>query len=267
MFFDRNLGGVILDNRSIGIFDSGLGGISVLYEIHRLMPNESLVYYGDSKNAPYGIKSKEAVLALSKIICDDFIKRDVKAIVIACNTATSAAIKDLRSIYNIPIIGMEPAIKPAIEATKAAIVVMATEMTLKEKKFKNLVASFEDKHRIIKVPAPKLVTLVESGRLNEAEIKSMLSYYLKDIDENVEGIVLGCTHFIFLKPYIDDYYNGKIAIFDGNIGTAIHLQNILKENHQLTDGRFEGEITIKSSQENGFEKLAHKLLQSLVERE
>ena len=142
---DFRHGGDGLNRQSrIGIFDSGLGGISVLYEIHKLLPNESIVYYGDSGNAPYGVKSKEVVYELSKNICDYLIENEgVKAIVIACNTATSAAVDKLRGQYNIPIIGMEPAIKPAIVGTKGAIVVLATEMTLKEEKFNNLLHSFE----------------------------------------------------------------------------------------------------------------------------
>jgi glutamate racemase len=131
-------------NSSIGVFDSGLGGLSVLATLQKLLPNESYIYVGDSKNAPYGTKSKEEVLELSRQICNQLVSLDVKAIVIACNTATSAAVNQLREEYDIPIIGMEPAVKPALRQSKGKVAVLATEMTLKEEKFQKLIESLED---------------------------------------------------------------------------------------------------------------------------
>ncbi|MBF4693225.1 glutamate racemase [Fusibacter ferrireducens] len=255
-------------NSKIGVFDSGLGGISVLYEIHKLMPNESIVYFGDSGNAPYGIKTKEEVVELSKRICDHLIeKEDVKAIVIACNTATSAAVDILRGQYNIPIIGMEPAIKPAITGTEGVIVVMATEMTLKEEKFNNLLYSFEEAHRIIKMPSPELVDVVENHMDDIEYIKKSISNYLDSISEHVEGIVLGCTHFIFLKDFIDEYYDHKVEIFDGNFGTASQLRNVLHTLELLSDETFEGEISIFNSRDSAFVEKSKNLYQYLRKRE
>ncbi len=257
-----------LDKKSkIGVFDSGLGGISVLYEIHKVMPNESIVYFGDSKNAPYGIKTKDEVVEFSRRVCDHLIeKEDVKAIVIACNTATSAAVDVLRSEYTIPIIGMEPAIKPAIAGTEGVIVVMATEMTLKEEKFNNLLYSFEEAHRIIKMPSPKLVDVVENHMDDMALIKQSISSYLDQIEEHVEGIVLGCTHFIFLQDFIDAYYDHKVEIFDGNFGTASQLKNVLHTLDLLNDETFEGEISIFNSKNSQFVEKSKEMYRYLRKR-
>ncbi len=217
-----------LDKKSrIGIFDSGLGGLSVLHTLSQLLPNESFIYIGDSKNAPYGTKTKEEVFELSKVICDQLIENDVKAIVIACNTATSAAVNQLRDIYRIPIIGMEPAIKPALKQAIGQVVVIATEMTLKEEKFLKLVDSLEDGYRIVKLPAPEWVDCVENHMYDVDYTKTCVDSFLQQHMPMVENIVLGCTHFFFLKAYINDFYGGKIEIFDGNIGTALQLKNTL----------------------------------------
>ena len=155
-----------MDNskKAIGVFDSGLGGISVLRDLKKLMPNEDFIYFGDSAYAPYGIKTKDEITKRCVEIIDFFIEKGVKAVVIACNTATSAAIKELRETYNITIIGIEPAIKPAVESKKQGkIIIMATTMTLAEKKFNNLMDKYKDEREIIKLPAPGLVEFVESG--------------------------------------------------------------------------------------------------------
>ncbi|MEA1975961.1 MAG: glutamate racemase, partial [Bacillota bacterium] len=181
----------------IGIFDSGMGGLTVLKTALDILPNEDFVYLGDSNNAPYGIKSKEKVIELSDNICEMFInKYDVKAIVIACNTATSVAVDILRKKYNIPIIGMEPAIKPAIENNNGGkIVVLATEMTLKEKKFNDLITQYNQNNIITKVPCTKLVEIVENIDFNEIRLNHIIDECLENVD-NIESIVLGCTHFI-----------------------------------------------------------------------
>jgi len=257
-----------LDKRSkIGIFDSGLGGISVLHDIYSIMPSESFLYFGDSQNAPYGVRSKEEVLELSERICNWMIhEEDVKAIVIACNTATSAAVDVLRSKFNIPIIGMEPAIKPAIAGTTNAVVVLATEMTLKEEKFNHLLQTFEEAHRIIKMPAPLLVDVVENHMEEDDKIEELVSFYLDQIQGKIEGIVLGCTHFIFLRPFIDAYYNGEVELFDGNIGTAYQLKNVLNTLELLTDYEGKGQLKIVNSKGDAYEEKANKMLDFLRKR-
>lgn len=219
----------------IGVFDSGLGGLSVLHTLSELLPNESFIYIGDSKNAPYGTKTKEEVFELSKSVCDQLVENDVKAIVIACNTATSAAVGRIRDIYNIPIIGMEPAIKPALRQSEGPVIVIATEMTLKEEKFLKLVDSLEDGYRIVKLPAPEWVDCVENHTADDAYTKACVDTFLGEHIPKAQNIVLGCTHYIFLKPYIYTFYGGKIEIFDGNIGTALQLKNTLESQNCLAE--------------------------------
>lgn len=222
-------------NSSIGVFDSGLGGLSVLATLQKLLPNESYIYVGDSKNAPYGTKSKEEVLELSRQICNQLVSLDVKAIVVACNTATSAAVNQLREEYDIPIIGMEPAVKPALRQSKGKVAVLATEMTLKEEKFQKLIESLEDGYRVEKIPAPEWVACVENHMDDEPFVKRCVDDFLREHFPEKKDIVLGCTHYIFLKRYIQDYFNHEIEIFDGNVGTALQLKNTLSSRGMLND--------------------------------
>lgn len=221
---------------AIGVFDSGMGGISVLRDIVKLMPNERYIYYGDSANAPYGIKRKEEIIELSIKVCDFLVSKGVKAIVVACNTATSAAVKILRDRYLIPIIGMEPAVKPALNIAKGKnIVVLATPITLKETKFKSLLNRLNAEKRVLKIPAPKLVELVESGDIDCTITKKIVKDYIKNVDmSEVGAIVLGCTHFVFLKEILKEVIDYDIPIIDGNRGTATHLKNLLELQQMLT---------------------------------
>ena len=232
----------------IGIFDSGMGGLTVLADAMKMLPNESFVYYGDFKNAPYGIKTKAQVIALSENICEILInKYHVKAIVIACNTATSAAIINLRKKYTIPIIGIEPAVKPAIQLNNGKkIAVMATEMTLKERKFNQLMNKFENKNRIIKIPCSALVERIETVDFDQLAIDQIINDCIISI-ETIESIVLGCTHFVFIKDYLDDKYNGQIKIFDGNLGTIKNLKNRLLKNAIVAQENKKQEIQIIGS--------------------
>jgi glutamate racemase len=216
----------------IGIFDSGMGGLTVLADAMKMLPNESFIYYGDFENAPYGIKTKADVLRLSENICEILInKYHVKAIVIACNTATSAAVISLRKKYSIPIIGMEPAVKPAIQENKGKkIAVMATEMTLKEKKFNQLINRFKNRNQILKVPCSSLVERIETVDFDEVSLDEIINKCIPTIG-SIESIVLGCTHFVFIREYLEDKYKGKIKIFDGNKGTIKNLTNRLVKNN------------------------------------
>ncbi|SKC92100.1 glutamate racemase [Maledivibacter halophilus] len=257
-------------NLAIGIFDSGMGGISVLAQLIKLMPNERYIYYGDSKNAPYGVKTPEEVRKLSIEICDLLIEKGVKAIIVACNTATSAAIEELREKYDIPIIGMEPALKPATTINRnGKIVVMATEMTLKEKKFSALMDRYGKERDIIKLPCPKLVELIEAGIIEGKDIEDSIKECFKGINMNeITSIVLGCTHYIFLKDYIKNFVGDKVYIIDGNIGTANHLNNILKERDLIKSVKErEVLIDIYNSKENqGMIDLSKKLLTFSLEK-
>ena len=222
---------------SIGVFDSGLGGLSVLDALQAILPNESYIYIGDSKNAPYGTKTKEEVIKLSKQICDQLVSLDVKAIVIACNTATSAAVAQLREEYDLPIIGMEPAVKPALKQSTGKIAVLATEMTLKEDKFQKLIESMEEGYRVEKIPAPEWVECVENHMGDDLYVAQCVDSFLQEHMPEKKNIVLGCTHYIFLKRYIQEYFNHEIEIFDGNAGTALQLKNTLSSRALLNDSK------------------------------
>ena len=186
----------------IGVFDSGLGGISVAREIRRDMPNERVLYFGDSANAPYGTKSPEQVRKLSDAIVKRFVEQGVKAVVIACNTATSAAANELRDKYDIPIIGMEPALKVACDrghGNRQRVIVAATPLTLRERKFAVLMDRFKTDHTIFPEPCPGLVEIVEHGQLDDHDVvMHTLHQYFDQYDlSTIDSVVLGCTHFVF----------------------------------------------------------------------
>jgi len=254
-----------MENRTelpIAVIDSGVGGISVLRELVKIMPEERFLYFGDSKNAPYGTKSRSEVLEITKNNLEMLKSRGIKALVIACNTATSAAVRILREENpELPIVGIEPAVKPASQLCKhPRILIMATPLTLKETKFKALVARFEDKGEFISLPCPGLADLVETGEIDGDEVKS----YLRDLfspyfDQNIDGIVLGCTHYPHVKHVIDEIWGGRVAIFDGGEGTARETHRRLAEKGLLRQGAGEVEILNTADNENMIE-ISKKLL-------
>lgn len=251
--------------RPIGVFDSGLGGISTLKQLINIMPHENFIYFGDSQFAPYGVKPKEEVVDRCKSICEFFLTKNVKAIVIACNTATSVAAPILRELYpSIPILGLEPAIKVATSNThNSNIVVMATPLTLKELKFKTLVNKYQANNNIIKLPCPELVEIVENGLLEESNlVLNQLDAYFSNIDlKSIDSVVLGCTHFIFFKNYLTTILNDTTEIIDGNLGVAKNLYNILNTKNLLSINTTPGTVSIyNSSNDLKQRKLAYDLL-------
>ena len=253
-------------DKAIGVFDSGLGGISVLKELVKSMPNEKFIYYGDSANAPYGIKTKEEITKRCIDIIEFFLNKGVKAIVIACNTATSAAANILREKYiDIPIIGMEPALKVAADGkNNNTIVVMATPLTLKEKKFNDLMSRYADDNTVIKMPCPELVNIVENDLLDDKEVvNNQLKEYYKELDmDEINSVVLGCTHFVFYKDYMEKLLDNGIKIIDGNKGTTNHLKEILRERGELKSKDSQESVEIyNSSTDEKFIMLSKKLLE------
>jgi glutamate racemase len=228
----------------IAVFDSGLGGISVLRELYKIMPNENYIYFGDSKNAPYGTKTLDEVRKLTFASVELLMKKGAKAFVVACNTATSAAVAALRREYpDVPFVGIEPAIKPAsLDSEHPKVVVMATPLTLKQEKFNKLTNLYKDRANIIPLPCPGLMEYVEAGKLNSPELvdylKNILSYY---IDSDVNSIVLGCTHYPFVKPIIKQLMGENVKIFDGGNGTARETK------HQLEQRGLENKSSEKGS--------------------
>lgn len=234
----------------IGFLDSGVGGLSVMKEALKIMPNENYIYFGDSKNAPYGTKELDEVRCLTFNAADFLRKKNVKAIVVACNTATSAAIEELRNKYiDIPIIGIEPALKPAVKLNrKGSIIIMATPMTLREKKFKQLMLKYDDGCDIVPMPCPRLVEFVESGILEGEELEEYLRSKLKDyIEKDIAAIVLGCTHYPFIKETLAKVVGKEIPLIDGGLGTSHELQRKLKEKGTLTESEIRGNIEIYNS--------------------
>lgn len=209
--------------RPIAVFDSGLGGISVLRELVRQMPQENYLYFGDSLHAPYGSRPTQEIRDLTFAAAERLFAQDVKALVIACNTATSAAVDELRAVYpDRIIIGIEPALKLAVSRHPGGrILVMATEATLREKKFVLLMEHFAADCEILKCPCPKLVEFVERGELTGSAVENSLRAYLKDcMTMPPDAAVLGCTHYPFLRPLIRKVLGSQTELLDGADGTA-----------------------------------------------
>ena len=231
------------------MFDSGLGGISVLRELIALMPHERYLYFGDSANAPYGTRSLENVRALTLRNIGMLYDRGIKAAVIACNTATSAAAAALRERFqDIPIIGMEPALKPAALAYPGGtVLVLATPLTLREEKFHHLMEHYRDGVRIVPLACPELVEFVERGELESDALLRYLHDRLDPWREEADAAVLGCTHFPFLKAAIRRVLGQKIALYDGGAGTARQTQRQLEQIDCLAPEDASGEILLENS--------------------
>lgn len=224
-----------LRNRPIGFFDSGVGGLSVLIHAAKELKNENFVYYGDDKNAPYGEKSEEEIKALA-IACGEFLYgKGVKAMVMACNTATSIAVQRMREIFQVPVISIEPAVKPACEATAGGkILVMATPATILQKRYNSLVDRLGCRDRVINMPCDGLASLLESGDFSQPAIDDYIRRKFKPIEgEEISGIVLGCTHYSFIAQTIQkhakDMFAGACALYDGMYGMVRQLGAVLKE--------------------------------------
>ena len=234
-------------NDYIAVFDSGVGGISVLRELVRLMPQERYLYFGDSANAPYGTRPTAEVRALTLAAAERLMARGCKALVVACNTATAAAIIDLRAKYpDKIIIGIEPALKVAADHFPGGEVgVMATPVTLREEKFDVLLHRFTDACTVHKIPAPGLVELVERGMAVSEESEALLRPLLAPYRDRLDAVVLGCTHYPFAAPVIGKLLGGHTALLDGGPGTARQTKRRLEAEGLLWDGP--GELLIENS--------------------
>jgi glutamate racemase len=231
----------------IAVFDSGVGGLSVLRHLRRVMPGERYLYFGDSANAPYGTKTKEDVKKLTFDAAQRLISRGIKALVVACNTATSAAIHDLRIAYpDLVVIGIEPALKLAAERFPGGkLCVMATPMTLREEKFAALMRRYEEVCHVQKLPAPGLVELVEGGKADSPETDSLLKTLFATLESTPDAVVLGCTHYPFAAKAISRVLGGGVTLLDGGEGTARETRRRLAEAGLLEEGR--GELVIENS--------------------
>ena len=224
------------NNAPIGLFDSGVGGTSIWMAIHRLLPNESSIYLADSKNAPYGQKSKDEIIRLSCKNTELLLENNCKIIVVACNTATTNAIKELRSKYAVPFIGIEPAIKPAVNSSKTQKVgILATKGTLNSELFNKTLEQFHDT-KIVEQVGYGLVQLIENGDMYSAEMTELLETYLRPmIEADIDYLVLGCSHYPYLIPQIRKILPDHIGIIDSGEAVARQTQHILKEKVGLAD--------------------------------
>ena len=233
----------------VAVFDSGVGGISVLRELVRRMPQEKFLYFGDCANAPYGSRSTEEVRRLTCRVVEDLMAQGVKAVVVACNTATSAAIEDLRRNYpDTILVGIEPALKLAAERySRGKILVMATDVTLREEKFRALMARFSGTHPVEGVHCPGLVERIEKGQLEGPELEQFLQSLLGPyLTPDTVAVVLGCTHYPFVAPALRRVLGPGIDLIDGGEGTARETWRRLGAAGLLRQSGA-GEVTLQSS--------------------
>lgn len=223
------------NNFPIGLFDSGIGGTSIWKEVITLLPNENTIYLSDSKNAPYGEKSTENIVALSIKNTEFLIQKNCKLIVVACNTATTNAIQILREKYKIPFIGIEPAIKPAALQTKTnKIGILATKGTLNSNLFEKTSSTLDKKIIIKETIGEHLVELIEEGKINSYQMQKLLKRYLNPmIEEGIDCLVLGCTHYPYLISNIKKIIGNKISIIDSGQAVAKQTKAILEQNNLL----------------------------------
>jgi len=246
-------------NSPIGVFDSGVGGIGTLAALCRELPQERFLFYGDTANAPYGTKTREEVMGCVSRIVDHLLEQDVKAVVIACNTATAVAAAELRAKYELPIIGIEPALKPASEIRReGSILVMATPMTLKLEKFRALYERYGE--GAIPLPCPGLMELVEREADDEARRYLVELFSPYDLNK-VDAVVLGCTHYVFLRPILKGILPETVSVLDGNEGTARQLRRVLAQRNLLSGGQ--GSVTLETS---GDPERVLPVMQRLLER-
>ena len=222
----------MLDKRPLGLFDSGVGGLSVMKEVRRMLPSENLLYYADSAYCPYGNKPPEAIRARAFVIVEFLLSMNAKLIVIASNTTSIAALDAVRERYDVPVVGVEPAIKPAVSATRSGrIGVLATEVTLAGSRFSSLVEKFGNKVEVYNQPCPGLVEVVESGAWDKPQAEALLARCIRPLlAKGVDTIILGCTHYPFLRPLIEKLAGGEVRVIDTGGAVARQVVRIIGKN-------------------------------------
>lgn len=215
----------------IGILDSGIGGLTVLHQALLTLPKEDYIYYADTDNVPYGTKTKEEIVGFVDQAVNFLISKGVKAIVIACNTATSAAVDYIRQNYSLPVLGMEPAVKPAVAINNGKrVMVIATPVTVLEEKLHNLIEQVDDEHIVDLLAVPELVTFAETDRFDLPEVEDYLRKEFAPFQlDNYSALILGCTHFNYFKNTYRKIFPEDVIFIDGSIGTINHLKDILEE--------------------------------------
>ena len=253
---------LMMRSKPVGVFDSGVGGISVLKHIRAALPAEDLLYCADSRHAPYGNKTPEAIRERAIYLTNFLIAQGAKAIVVACNTATAAAIDILRERYSLPIIGMEPAVKPASAASKSGVIgVLATTGTLQSAQFAGLLEHYGQNVTVVTQACVGLVECVERGELEAESTKALIGSYLTPlIEANADAIVLGCTHYPFVRPLIEQIINEQhpqsaITLIDTGAAVARQLHRRLQEAGLLNEAQAEGKNSFWVNRQSNNEML------------
>lgn len=230
----------------IGVFDSGLGGISVLKELRALLPGEDYVFFGDRANAPYGDLSPERVVELTEQALSLFLEKGCKAMVLACNTATATAADAIREKYpDLPIVGIEPALKPAVRDNPGKkILLLATPLAVKTPRITSLAQRFEDQAEITLFPCPRLVEMVEFGHLHDETLFSYLKELFSPLTAAPDALVLGCTHYPHIAPALQAFFGPHTRLYDGGPGTARRMKAILEERGLLSQNASPGKIEL-----------------------
>ena len=238
-----------MNDNPIGVFDSGVGGLAVVAEIRKLLPCENIIFYADSANFPYGNKSMVELQRLASQAAEFLVDKGAKIIVVACNTASSAALASLRERYQVPFVGMVPAVKPASAATRVGKVgVMATEATVQAEVFDDLIYQFANGVTVFRRACPRLTDLIERGEVGSPEIRQLLHVYLDPMmAEGIDVLVLGCTHYPFLRPIIEEIVGIEVAIMDTSLPVAKQVERVIKDKGLATNREVSSEVRVYSS--------------------
>lgn len=250
---------------AVGVFDSGVGGISVLKALVRELPGEDFVYFGDSAHNPYGEKTPNEVLELSRTIVEGLLEDGCKAVVIACNTATSAAANQLRKTYPaVPIVGVEPALKPAVLAKpNGRVLVLATPLTVRLDKFQQLLDTWGNHSDVVSVPCEGLAARIEKGDLEANDLYDLLRDLVGSYAGVVDAVVLGCTHYPFVHAQLASIL-GDVPFFDSAEGTARQLRRRLEESHLLAQRQAGGVVRFETSSEDSAELVLYRNFFELI---
>jgi glutamate racemase len=238
-----------MKNNSIGIFDSGIGGLTIFDEIHKLLPNENIIYLADSKNAPYGEKSKEDIIGYSIKNTEYLLQRGCKLIVVACNTASTNAVAVLREKFPVQFIRVQPAIKPAALNSKTKVVgILATKGTLKSDLLLETSQKFAQGVTVVEQVGEGLVSLIENGEIHSQEMTDLLQKYVKPmLDKHIDYLVLGCTHYPLLTSQLQEIMGDKVTIIDSGEAIARQTKNILEQENLINDSNQKGEYQFYSN--------------------
>lgn len=254
------------DTRAIGVFDSGVGGLSVLKELIALMPKENYIFVADQFNIPYGEKTKRELQKITLKICNFFVSQNSKIIIMACNTATCYALDFLRSEIKIPIIGTVPAIKPAAEKSRSGVIgIISTPATSKSAYLKSLIKSYAKDLKIVNIGCPNLENAVETGNFNSQKVNQLLNKYIKPVKKSgADIIVLGCTHYPFLKTQIKNIAGTNLQLLDSGKAIAMRAKKILQQLSAINKSG--GKIDFYTTGEHKpFSKIASSLLKKRIE--